>query len=158
MPLVDTKKTCPDCGIDKDPGEFSADSSRSDGLRAYCRACSSIRNTRWRRSNPEKMRASQKSWYDRNGHRVRERYKERTAEARQFVNRMKDSPCVDCGGKFPPVCMDFDHLRDKKMDVAVMVNRAMSISEIGAEIEKCELVCANCHRIRTNERCNGATS
>lgn len=67
-----------------------------------------------------------------------------------FVERAKDHPCADCGRKFPRVAMDFDHVRgEKKRDVAQMVNGAWSIETLLEEIAKCELVCSNCHRVRT---------
>lgn len=56
-------------------------------------------------------------------------------------------PCADCGGVFPPVCMDFDHVRGEKLcNVAKMGTYAWS--RVLEEIAKCDLVCANCHRIR----------
>lgn len=63
----------------------------------------------------------------------------------------KAVPCADCGGRFPSVVMDFDH-RDPtiKVDpVSRMVNRALSWERIAAEMAKCDVVCSNCHRIRT---------
>jgi len=64
------------------------------------------------------------------------------------------NPCTDCGGYFPSVCMDWDHTGDdKKYSVAKMLNNA-SLERLYTEINKCELVCANCHRIRTSERVN----
>jgi len=57
---------------------------------------------------------------------------------------------MDCGGDFPSCVMDFDH-RDptaKKYNVSQMLYR-FSWKKIQDEIEKCDLVCANCHRIRT---------
>jgi hypothetical protein len=56
-------------------------------------------------------------------------------------------PCVDCG-ELDPLLLDFDHLRDKVDDVATMVCNARPWSEIEAEIEKCEVRCANCHARR----------
>ena len=46
--------------------------------------------------------------------------------------------------------LDFDHLRDKVADVSAMLNRRWPV--ILAEIEKCDVVCANCHRRRTAKR------
>jgi hypothetical protein len=70
------------------------------------------------------------------------------------INRIKESkPCMDCFRKFPAVCMDFDHVRGIKRDaIATMINNGLSLKSIMAEIEKCEVVCANCHRIRTDSR------
>ena len=48
--------------------------------------------------------------------------------------------------------MDFDHLRDKKMNVSRMINSPYSLEEIINEISKCDLLCANCHRRRTWNR------
>lgn len=72
--------------------------------------------------------------------------KERLAELKEA------SPCADCGQHFPSVCMDYDHLRDKTKGVTLMVNTGYSWGRVLEEIEKCELVCANCHRLRTRDR------
>jgi len=61
------------------------------------------------------------------------------------------TPCADCGGIFPAVCMDFDHMRDKTGEISQLV-KAGGWPRIQAEIDKCEIVCANCHRIRTQKR------
>lgn len=64
---------------------------------------------------------------------------------------LKESPCVDCGLSFHPCCMDFDHVRgDKVLVISKMFT--CSWERVLQEIEKCDLVCANCHRIRTNLR------
>jgi hypothetical protein len=83
--------------------------------------------------------------------------KKRNKEYREKINDLKDTPCMDCGNRFPPVCMDFDHITDNKItDVSSMVRRnRYTWEKIQAEIDKCELVCANCHRIRTECRRRG---
>ena len=74
----------------------------------------------------------------------------RVAELIEWVNEMKSKPCMDCGNTFPPVCMDFDHVRGGKvMSITRMVHGASSRDRILEEIAKCDLVCSNCHRIRT---------
>lgn len=62
-------------------------------------------------------------------------------------------PCADCKHTYDPVCMDFDHLPgySKVDDVASLPNRG-SPNLIRAELVKCEVVCANCHRLRTKLR------
>jgi hypothetical protein len=62
--------------------------------------------------------------------------------------------CVDCGGSFHPVAMDFDHLpgEEKRYEIARMLSGTWSIKSIEKEIAKCELVCSNCHRVRTATR------
>ena len=70
---------------------------------------------------------------------------------RNFLDKLKDKPCADCGKKYPPYVMDFDHRErnDKISEIAHMAGRNWSFEKIKKEIEKCDLVCANCHRIRT---------
>jgi len=68
---------------------------------------------------------------------------------RELIRSMKAGPCVDCGGRFHPVSMDFDHRQgeEKVRGVSAMVGQ--SPETILLEIAKCDLVCANCHRVRT---------
>lgn len=68
-----------------------------------------------------------------------------------LLNDLKRRPCADCGGAFDPVCMDFDH-RDPTTKIANIARlaHAATLPELLAEIAKCDLVCANCHRIRTH--------
>jgi hypothetical protein len=73
--------------------------------------------------------------------------KHRIDSNREYVRAIKESnPCADCGNRYPFYVMQFDHLRDKYMDVSRMM--AHSLELIMKEISKCELVCANCHAAR----------
>lgn len=73
--------------------------------------------------------------------------------AKDFMNSFKSAPCTDCMQVFPPCVMDFDHISDnKEWNVGKMANSKYSFERIKAEIAKCELVCSNCHRIRTYKR------
>ena len=62
----------------------------------------------------------------------------------------KGVPCKDCGGVFPVYVMDFDHRDpgDKEALISHLVN-ALSLRRLVAEMAKCDVVCSNCHRIRT---------
>ena len=108
-----------------------------------------------------------------NCHRIRSRDQHRARLARQsrgtsvrldekravwrrqaaMLDRLRDVPCADCGRRFPPCSMDFDH-RDptqKRSTVPAMIGRAGD-ARILAEAGKCDIVCANCHRARTFDR------
>ncbi len=87
---------------------------------------------------------------------ARARMRERRIASYAYVNLIKEStPCLDCNQTFDAVCMDFDHCKgDKKANVSRLVNEGRPLEVIKAEIDKCELVCANCHRIRTRDRTN----
>jgi hypothetical protein len=67
------------------------------------------------------------------------------------LNSLKGNPCLDCGTPFPPEAMDFDHLQGEKV-VRVSAMTTWSWTRVLIELSKCELVCANCHRTRTQLR------
>ncbi len=62
------------------------------------------------------------------------------------------NPCADCGGNYHPIAMDFDHVSGKKSFNIGQSGREVGVARLFEEIEKCELVCANCHRLRTLNR------
>lgn len=79
--------------------------------------------------------------------------KRRRKKLLEIVNKMKDKPCKDCGEKFPPYIMELDHIEDNKVDaVAKMVNTERAMGIIQEEFDKTEVLCTNCHRIRTYKR------
>ncbi len=64
------------------------------------------------------------------------------------------TPCADCGGYFPACAMDFDHLPEfeKTFELAASKSAKFSWRSLIKEAAKCDLVCSNCHRIRTDAR------
>ncbi len=70
--------------------------------------------------------------------------------AKLIAADLKRVPCADCGGVFPPEAMDFDH-RPGEVKVA-NVNKITNLRQLADEIKKCDVVCANCHRVRTRRR------
>lgn len=99
-----------------------------------------------------KRRACHKRYYERNKKLYKDKNARRRKELIAFVISLKQKPCTDCGVKYPHYVMDFDH-RDPKTKistVSMMANfHSYSKEKILEEINKCDLVCANCHRIRT---------
>jgi hypothetical protein len=65
---------------------------------------------------------------------------------------MKSRACADCGIKYPYYVMDFDHREGEIKQYELNRIDRMSIKAILREIEKCDVVCSNCHRVRTYER------
>jgi hypothetical protein len=99
----------------------------------------------------ETNRTYARDYYHAHKDKARESAQERRRRAAEFIDAVKSGPCTDCKQTFPPCVMDFDHIRGTKVaDISSM--RGSSIERIAAEIAKCELVCANCHRIRTFNR------
>jgi hypothetical protein len=87
---------------------------------------------------------------------LRQRGRTKNKARLRFLDKMaqiKKAPCVDCGGYFPAEAMDFDHVFGTKVS-NVSSLRTGSWDRVVKEIEKCDLVCANCHRIRTTKQKN----
>lgn len=82
--------------------------------------------------------------------RSRAQHAKRRAEHRALLRDAKDRPCADCRVEFPHYVMEFDH-RDgeDKVDAVSRLMTTAWTSALLAEIAKCDVVCANCHRIRT---------
>ena len=78
----------------------------------------------------------------------------RRAEVRTLISEFKvHFGCVDCGYNEHAEALDFDHVfGNKQSDISRMVLDSRPLNIIIDEITKCEVVCANCHRIRTANR------
>ena len=71
----------------------------------------------------------------------------------QYLRDLKTkTPCIDCGINYPYYVMDFDHVRGVKQANVMELVSTLSKKKIDEEIAKCEIVCSNCHRIRTHMR------
>lgn len=75
----------------------------------------------------------------------------RHGKVRELIKAAKDKPCADCGLRYPTIVMDLDHLNPstKKFELADAIRTYRSLDSVKVEIEKCEVVCSNCHRVRT---------
>jgi hypothetical protein len=71
---------------------------------------------------------------------------------RRLTEYLASHPCIDCNQVDARV-LEFDHVRGKKSgNISRMIGLGYSWSTIEAEIAKCEVRCANCHRIQTHDR------
>jgi hypothetical protein len=100
----------------------------------------------------KRMAEYMRSYRKRNRHKCTMQRRARVNKRREFIGRLKDNPCTDCGIKYKPWQMDFDHIDPRQKVFNIGTNVLGSLLSIKNEIEKCELVCANCHRQRTHER------
>ena len=118
------------------------------------------RSRRWRERHPEtsrsyrarhldQVREYERRYYAEHKDEWKERQKRRRPQVRAVRDALKSGPCTDCGGTFPPECMDWDHLPGQPK---VNHTNRLEGAALLAEIAKCELVCANCHRIRSKKR------
>lgn len=131
--------------------------------RDLCHGCYS----KWeRKEKPEQVLARERRNHHKNKwkHKERRRLYARRNRQNAYSTERKTlakvevikttNPCLDCGNRFPPECMDFDHIDSttKIADISHLVVGRYSWEKIEAEIAKCEVICANCHRIRTRKR------
>lgn len=133
-------KICGSCNKNKKEDEFN---KKGEGYQSQCRIC---------------QRAWYKNYYDsspKEKNRLLEKNRLSKKELRKKVIELKSGvPCVDCGICYPHYVMDFDHINDnKEFNVSDLIIYA-SWEKIQKEINKCELVCSNCHRERTHKRNN----
>jgi hypothetical protein len=72
-------------------------------------------------------------------------------ERRELLDKIKmETGCIECGYKKHPVALDFDHIDPTKKEFTIGVSYAsVSLKRLYKEIDKCQVLCANCHRIKT---------
>lgn len=112
----------------------------------------------YRKANKERMAKYHKEYYSKNKQGYIDRKNAAKARNKAITDEIKSTtPCTDCGKKYHPFVMDFDHVGEKDRDVSLLVQAPASVKRLMAEIAKCELVCANCHRMRTFTRAGNST-
>ena len=132
-------RVCGRCGEQRDDSEFTVRDKRTGRRHTLCLPC---RRYHWR------------AYHHRDRDRFNQRRKARVAGYRArnrtfLAAYLRSHPCVDCG-LFDPIVMEFDHVRGTKtIDVSLLISNCAPIAKILAEIEKCEVRCANCHRRKT---------
>lgn len=121
-------------------------------LKNLCKICGRAAASKWVQANPEKAAAARRTWGRRNLDKTTISSRLYNDDFRARLNSLKsERPCYDCGGMFAPEAMDFDHVTGEKVSgVSVMAGKPWE--EVRKEIDKCQLVCACCHRVRTLKR------
>jgi len=134
-----TEKKCDHCKKFKDEEEFNW-KFKSLGVRhKTCREC---------------MKPFRKNWYEGDAHErhlqnVKERKDAARLTAREYVYQyLSTHPCSECG-ESDPMVLEFHHRGEKARDVSYLTAAGYSVATIQAEIDKCDVLCANCHRRHT---------
>jgi transposase len=85
--------------------------------------------------------------------RTKARTRDGRSKVRKYLQEYKaGKKCADCGENYPYWILEFDHLRDKKFTIGQFSSKTVDLTIIKEEIEKCDIVCSNCHRNRTFNR------
>ena len=94
----------------------------------------------------EKQAASQKKYYLKNKEKYTNACRKRRKNYQDWILEIKQSlECSECPEKHPAV-LDFHHVDEKENSICNMVSSRVPKKIILAEIEKCIVLCANCHR------------
>jgi len=112
-------RKCYSCNRKKGDHLFPVDNSTKSGFRHECKSC-----------------------------RIKKRKKIKIELIRFLISHFKDNPCLHCG-ESNPILLQFDHLRDKKVNISTAVINMWSIERLQCEIDKCQVLCSNCHTLKT---------
>src|SRR5438093_12375480 len=133
-------KLCPRCREVKALSEFSKNPRRRDGVNSICKTCRRI----YDHERYERIHGRSIDYQPLRSERGR----------RAWLRSLKEGkPCTDCGRTYPPQVMQWDHKPGfQKLGDITIDFWGPGREDILAEIAKCDLVCANCHAIRTFTR------
>lgn len=117
------------------------------------------RKAKWRKHiqtpgmiEAHRARGRERAKLDSEKQRCRTKATARRADRKPWLNQIRmERGCCDCGFRGHHAALDFDHVSGEK-HTAVMRMSCHSIEQIRAEVAKCDVVCSNCHRIRTKRR------
>lgn len=125
---------CTKCKENKDPTNFPMKAGKRNTI---CKECKNAAQRAWYKANPEIQKKH-----------VRKRSKEWVSFLRNYIWSVKLSNPCKCGEQHP-ICLDFHHRdrRNKRIEVSLLVSRGCSLENLRKEIEKCDVLCRNCHAI-----------
>jgi hypothetical protein len=133
-------KRCSMCGETKPLDAFMWHRKAAGERDSYCRPCRSEYKKAHYAANKQRYIDNASAW----------NAKLAAKRMSWLLDYLAEHPCVDCG-ETDPVVLEFDHLRNKLFDISRGIYYK-NWELLLAEIAKCEVVCANCHRRRTARR------
>ena len=127
---------CNHCLQAKDEAEFNWRWKALGIRQPACRDCQHGQNKTYFEGDAKKRHLQQ----------VKERKHAVRDLAREYIwDYLSKHPCEECG-ESDPMVLEFHHEHSKEYPVSVMINGGYPIPKIEAEIAKCRVLCANCHR------------
>ena len=137
-------KRCSRCGNDRPLSEFVVKDKKTGRRGSYCRGCrSAYGKEHYRKNRPAYLARAKKN---------RKNFRGRNRS--RMLDYLVGKSCIDCG-EADPVLLEFDHRdgAEKEAEVASLI-RNREWTRVAAEIAKCDVRCANCHRRRTAAQFN----
>lgn len=139
-------KTCSKCKIEKSLEDFNWKNKSKNILHTSCKLCCRFAQKNTYRRSVEGVESRRRSNLNTSS--------QRRSRNRQFVwDYLLANPCTKCA-ESNPILLEFDH-RDPTMklnNVSSMVNSEYSIAKLTSEIEKCDVLCVRCHRLKTAQQ------
>ncbi|HEX9386386.1 MAG TPA: hypothetical protein VF918_08700 [Anaerolineales bacterium] len=131
-----TERVCTKYGPPAQPIENFGWKDRLRGKRhAVCKICTAKRSSNWYYQNQDRQKEN-----------VRLNNQSYRQNARDYVwDYLTTHPCSICGEP-DPLVLEFHHTGQKDNEVSRLMGRGASLDALKAEIEKCQVVCSNCHR------------
>lgn len=139
-------RTCTRCGMEKEPSNFFVKDKKTGRLHTQCKQC---------------YKDNRATFYAEHYAKYADLYRSRARARRALIRSelhdamasyLRDKACTVCGENDIRV-LDFDHINpsEKSIGVARAMTNGYKWKDIVAEINKCQILCANCHRKRTAE-------
>jgi len=134
-----TQRICPKCNQQKEEDQFSW-KELGKKRQTTCKECTRLYCKTHYKNNKKgylaRARISNKKYIKRN---------------RAFIwSYLINHPCEACGEK-NPILLEFHHRDKKEFNISFGINQQVSIKRLSAEIQKCQVLCANCHRLETTK-------
>lgn len=135
-------RTCTKCFLQKPIEEFPWKNRLLGKQHTVCKECYAKRSSGWYQDNKERQLEN-----------VRRNNQNYRKIAREYkFQYLIEHPCSSCGESDPRV-LEFHHEGNKEAEVSRLMGRGASLHALKAEIAKCVVLCANCHRrITADER------
>jgi hypothetical protein len=131
-------KKCSKCKLEKLRTEFALRSKSKDGLKPTCKVCSSSSyHKEYWKEFPERRKTIKENL---------KKHKQLVAE--KIVEHFIKNPRVECG-ETNILKLEFDHLNDKEFNISEGITMGFAWKRMEKEINKCQVLCANCHAVKS---------
>jgi hypothetical protein len=133
-------KICIRCKLEQPISNYTRRRVSKDGYNAACKSCT--------RKASKKHFVENREYYLSKAQ--RHRATNQKASREYTFNHLSNNPCSDCG-EDDIIVLQFDHLnpKNKKNCVSTLITDGYRLETVKAEIEKCQVLCANCHARKT---------
>lgn len=130
-------KKCSKCQKDKELDKFNKNKLAKDKLTSWCKEC---------------VREKSNFHYKKNYNEIMEKSKinnkKNTFKAQEIIDYLKENKkCEKCGFDKYKCALDFHHIDSTQKEFNISTGGRRSLKRLKNEIEKCIVLCSNCHRI-----------